>query len=290
MAASYDIVMRDRRGRERTRRYASEDELKRGSVVLIGGRYWLVERVEEPRVFARLGRYRLTLRHPDGHEETGSFRRLGPAAPRIGHQLTTVEDDALTSWQVVDERLALDAHDEPFLELIAERDYAEAESPPDHQLEHALERNAEDASAGAALTAAKTAGVAIELVALDAGQAPDWDEAERFLDALILDEVEDDLIEMCGVDPDRDPQDTWLDTVKERLRDDLRSFRTDVEGDHDQIEEWDFRGGRIFAAVGRVDEESDPLSGYGWMCRLVDAEALGAAGFQRVRKALLAPD
>jgi hypothetical protein len=31
------------------------------------------------------------------------------------------------------------------------------------------------------------------------------------------------------------------------------------------------------------------LSGHGWMCRLVDAEVLGAAGFERVRKAELEP-
>jgi hypothetical protein len=73
--------------------------------------------------------------------------------------------------------------------------------------------------------------------------------------------------------------------VKERLRSDLTSFRADVEGDHDQIEEWDFLGGRVFAAVGTEQEEADPDSGHGWMCRLADSEALGAAGFSRVRKA-----
>jgi len=139
----------------------------------------------------------------------------------------------------------------------------------------------------ATVARAEASGRAIELVALDAGQAPDWDEATRFLDALIFEEVEDDLLEMCGVDTRTDPQETWLDTVKQRLRDDLASFGADVEGDHDEIEEWDFRGARIFAAVGTIDDESNPLSGYGWMCRLVDAEALGAAGFQRVRKAAL---
>jgi len=89
--------------------------------------------------------------------------------------------------------------------------------------------------------------------------------------------------------PTATPEETWLETVKERLREDLDSFRADIEGDHDEIEEWDFRGGRIFAAVGSVDDESNPLSGYGWTCRLVDAEALGAAGFQRVHKAAFLP-
>jgi hypothetical protein len=94
---------------------------------------------------------------------------------------------------------------------------------------------------------------------------------------------------LCGVDPAADPPERWLDIVKERLRDDLRALRADVESDHDQVEEWDFRSGRVFAAVGRIDEESDPDSGYGWMCRLVDADVLGAAGFERVRKASLLP-
>jgi hypothetical protein len=75
--------------------------------------------------------------------------------------------------------------------------------------------------------------------------------------------------------------------VKERLRADLESLRADVEGPHDQVEEWDFRGGRIFAAVGKFDEDSNPLSGYGWLCRLVDASVLQAGGFYRARKPLL---
>ena len=95
------------------------------------------------------------------------------------------------------------------------------------------------------------------------------------------------MIEMCGVHPGRDPRETWLATVQERLRSDLRYFRDDIEGDHDEIEEWDFLMGRVFAAVGSVEDESDPDSGYGWMVRLVDAEVLGAAGFDRVRKAEL---
>jgi hypothetical protein len=75
--------------------------------------------------------------------------------------------------------------------------------------------------------------------------------------------------------------------VKDRLRADLESFRADVEGDHDEIEEWDFLDGRVFAAVGKFDDEAGPDAGYGWLVRLVDAGALSAAGFRRVRKAEL---
>src|SRR5262249_3653393 len=162
-----------------------------------------------------------------------------------------------------------------------ERDYAETESLPDHQLEHAMEQDDQEA-AGDTLVRAEAAGLAVELVALEAGQAPDWDEAGRFSDALVLQGGGEDLPAPARCGPARDPQDTWLGTVKQRLRDDLDGFRGDIEGDHDEIEEWDFRSGRVFAAIGPVNDDSNPLSGYGWMCRLVDADVLGAAGFQRV--------
>jgi hypothetical protein len=132
-------------------------------------------------------------------------------------------------------------------------------------------------------------GLSVELVALDPGEEPDWEEARRFIDALILEEIEDDLVEQAGVNPGRDPRDTWLGTIKERLRADLERFSADVDGDHDQIEEWDFLDGRVFAAVGREEDESNPDSGHGWMCRLWDSGALGAARFSRIRKAEIAP-
>ena len=39
-------------------------------------------------------------------------------------------------------------------------------------------------------------------------------------------EIEDDLFEQCGVDVDHDPRETWLATVKERLRADSRHSAT----------------------------------------------------------------
>jgi hypothetical protein len=258
-----------------------------GSVVLLDGRYWLVEQIEQARAQTRPARYRLTLRHPDGRQEAGAFRRFRPDAPVPGHQLTTLEDGTPISWVVVDDRLAYDASGEPFLELIAARDYGETESLPDHQLEHALDQERDDAAAAAALLRAELAGAAIELVGLEAGDAADWDGARNYLDSLILEEIEDDLVEQCGVDTRHDPRQTWLDTVKRRLRDDLDSFRVAVEDGHGEIEEWAFRGGRTFAAVGRFDDDSNPLSAYGWMCRLIDAGVLQAGAFKRVRKPLL---
>jgi hypothetical protein len=288
--AGYEVVTIERGGRERRQRYMSENELRAGSVILLRGRHWLVERVEPPLAVARPARYRIRLRHPDGREEVGAFRRFRPDAPRVGHAFTTLNGGRPVSWQVVDEQLARDEDGELFLDLVAERDFGELEQLPDHELEHALAARDDETlpeAATAALARAEQAGLAVELVALEAGEAPDWEAAESYVDALILEEIEDDLLELCGVNPDHDPRETWLATVKERLREDLRRFRDDVEGDHDEIEEWDFRGGRVFASVGSLDDEADPERGHGWLCRLIDVSALGAAGFERVRKARL---
>jgi hypothetical protein len=287
--AVYKIVTHDRTGEEHVRPFTSADALAPGTVMLLGGRYSLVERVERERVYAAPARYRLTLRHPDGRKEEGAFRRFRADAPAVGHQFTTLENGVPISWAVVEQYLAHDAGGDPFLESIAERDYAEAESLPDHELEHALERDNDDdtAAAAAMLSRAAEAGLAIELVGLEAGQAPDWEEASSYLESLILEELEDDLIEQCGVNPGRDRRETWLDIVKQRLRNDLDSFRTDIEALHDEIERWVFRGARIFATVGRFDDDLNPSSGFGWMCRLVDSGVLLTAGFYRVRKPLI---
>jgi hypothetical protein len=286
----YEIVARTRAGKERIHPYASDEPLDVGAILRLEGRYCLIESIDGSRAVVQPARYRLKLRHPDGREEVGAFRRFRPGSPRLGHSLATIEDGRAVSWQVVDQRVARDEDGEPYLELVAERDFAEVEEVPDHELEHAFARREEEElpeGASAAFARAEAAGLSVELVALEAGEEPDWEEAERYIDALILEEIEDDLIELCGVDPDRDPRETWLEKVKERLLEDLSLFRDDVEGDHDEIEEWSFRGGRILVSVGSPDDEADPLSGHGWMCRLVDSSALTAAGFERVQKARL---
>lgn len=293
----YEVVTRRRTGKERVHEFASDDPLAAGDVLRLDGRFWLIESVEPredapARALAEPARYRVRLRHPDGREEVGAFRRYRPDAPRLGHAFTTVEDGRPVSWQVVEEQLARDEDGQPYLELAAARDYEEVETLPNHELEHTLALEREDelpAAAAAAFARAEQAGLAIELVALEPGEEPDWEAAERFIDALVIEEVEDDLIELCGVNPDTDPKETWLETVKTRLRSDLELFRADLEDDFGQIERWSFRDGRIFASVGTTDDEADPLSGHGWMCRLADAEVLGAAGFERVRKAELEP-
>jgi hypothetical protein len=289
---AYEVVVVHRTGKEHAHAYATEEPLEPGDIVRLEGRHWLIERIDGDRAQAKPARYRLRLRYPDGREEVGAFRRFRPGSPRLGHAFATEADGHPVSWEVVDEQLAFDANGEPYLDLVAERDYGELEADlPDHELEHSLAKRewALPDALEATLTRAERGGLAVELVALEAGEEADWEEAERYIDALILEEIEDDLFEMCGVDPDADPRDTWLERVKERLRSDLERLRADVEGDHDEIEEWDFRGGRVLVSVGTTDDEADPDKGHGWVCRLVDSEALGAAGFERIRKAEFSP-
>jgi hypothetical protein len=290
-ARSYDIVASGRAGVERIYPWAAEEQLQPGSVVHVGGRDWLVSELDltgdRPRALARLARYRLRMVHADGSEELGGFRRYRPDGPSLGHAFTTMLEGQPISWAVVDERLAFDGAGEPFLDLVAERDYREAEGDlPDHELEHARLDELPEA-AQAILAAADREGLAVELAALDPGEAPDWEEAGRYIQALTLATIEDDLLEQCGVDARADPEETWPDTVKARLLEDLDRLRADVEGDHDAIQEWEFRDGRIFASIGSTDDEADPDRGHGWLCRLLDSGALGAAGFSRVRKAEL---
>jgi hypothetical protein len=290
----YRIAVFRRTGKEREHEYASDDRLAPGDVVRLEGRYWLIPEVEpgegsDPaRAVGSPARYRLRLRHPDGREEVGAFRRFRPDAPRLGHAFTTIEDGQPVSWEVVDSQLARDDDGEPFLELVAERDFEEAETLPNHELEHTRAREAEESlpqSAERTFSRAEESGLALELVALEPGEEPDWDEARRFIEALVIEEVEDDVLELSGVEPDNDPPDTWLGIVQRRLLSDLERFREDIEGENHEIEEWTFQDGRIFASVGSEEDEADALSGHGWMVRLADSEAFGAAGFERVRKA-----
>jgi hypothetical protein len=285
---TYNVVTRSRSGTERVHPYTA-DALEPGAVIRVDGRDWLIERIEGDRAFAQPARYRIRVRHPDGREEIGAMRRYRPDAPQLGHAFSTVEDGAPASWEVVDVQLAVAEDGAPYLDLVAERDYLEADEAPDlpvHELEHALAARGAGLpdAAVATLSRAEQQGLAVELVALEPGEEPDWAEADVYIDSLIIEEVEDDLFELCGVDLERDPRETWLDTVKERLREDLGSFRADVEGEHTEIEEWDFLDGRVFASVGTTEDEAAPYKGHGWMCRLVDAGALAAAGFARVRK------
>jgi hypothetical protein len=294
---AYDIAVVNRAGVRRTITYTSQEPLEPHEVIRLDGRFWILAEVgsgptseHAEHALAKPARYRIRTRHPDGREELGVFRRFRADAPRLGHAFTTFENGNPESWAIVDERVTNDEQGEPYVDLVAERDFAEVDDLPDHELEHALARSTETLPADAAETfgRAAAAGLAVELVALEPGEAPDWTEAERYLDALVLEEIEDDLLEQCGVDPNSDPRESWLGHVQERLREDLARFRADIEGEHSQIETWDYLEGRIFASSGTTEDEANPDSGHGWLCRLVDAGVLGAAGFARVRKSEIA--
>jgi len=284
-AFHYELITRSRHGHERVEHgYASDEELSEGDLITLRGERWIVDRVEEQRAVAEPARYRLDLRHEDGSDEAGAFRRFRPNGPRLGHAFTTLVDGAPISWQVTRERLARDDNGHPYIELVAERDYGEFAELPNHELEH-LGEDADLAGVVADVySRAREPGARMELVALEGGADPDWDEAERYISVLTLVELGDDLLELCGIDFAHDPRDTWAAKAQARLRSDLERFRGDVEGDHDEIEEWDSGGTRVFASVGRWEDEAAPDKGHGWMVRLVDASALGAAGFHRVRK------
>ena len=268
-------------------RYVTDEPLEPGGCIRLEGRFWLVETVEPTTRRRACEWHPLAIACACIIPTITRLRcvppvRRGRAArrPRLHHDST----EEPVTWSVVEERLAHDELSEPYLDLLAERDYSEREEPGEDLHNHELEYSE---AAAEALTQAQAAGQAAELVALDPGGVPDWDEAARSIDVLGFEEVEDDLFELCGVDVGEQPQDTWLDTVKERLRNDLASFRDDIEGDHDEIEEWDFLDGKIFAVVGSADDESNPDIGFDWLCRLLDAGVLRAGGFHRVRKPAL---
>ena len=292
----YELATVNRAGIVHRHPYASSEPLRPGDLVRLAGRFWLIETIDPPgerlaKATAKPARYRIRLQHPDGREEVGAVRRYRPDAPRLGHSFVTSSGDGPVTWQIVDEQLDQDT-DGPLLGLTAERDFAELEDLPDHDLEHQLGRRADEslpAEAEALIAMAARESLALELVVLDPGEEPGWEDATRFLEALILEEIGDDLLEQCGVRPGVDPRDTWMEIVKDRLRSDLGSFRRDVEELHDQIEQWTYRGERIFASVGTYEDEADPNSGHGWLCRLTDASVLGAAGFERVRRSEFAP-
>jgi hypothetical protein len=288
VAFHYDLVVSGRNGGDRARAYASDVELRMGDVVRLEGRDWLVDVADEERLHVVPARYRLRLHHPNGSEEAGVVRRWRPDAPRVGHYFSTFEGGRPVTWQVVSELLAHDGDGSAYLALLAQRDYSEDVDTQLHELEHARQDgDGAPPEAAALFRRAEAAGLAVELVALDAGDEADWDEAAVFIDALTLDEIAEYLLQICGVDLDHQPRPTWLETVKDRLGEDLSAFRGDVEGEHAEIEEWEFRDGRIFASTGTTDDEARLESGHGWMCRLLDSEALGAAGFKRVRRSEL---
>ncbi len=76
--SAYEVVVVHRTGKEHVHPYTTDEPLEPGDVVRLEGRHWLIERIEGNRAQAKLARYRLRLRYPDGHEDLGAFRRFRP--------------------------------------------------------------------------------------------------------------------------------------------------------------------------------------------------------------------
>ena len=122
-----------------------------------------------------------TLARPSGRPPRGgrvpSLRPgFAPARSRLHDRRSTAQP---ISWAVVDERFARDDDGEP-----SSSSWRSATSPrtrgivPDHELEHTLARRAEEElpeEATSLLDRADRLGQSVELVALEPGEAPDWD-------------------------------------------------------------------------------------------------------------------
>ena len=287
MAVDYQLVHVNRVGHEHTQPYRSETELSEGDLVHVEGRDWLVDAVDGEQVRLEPARYRLVLRHPDGRAESGAFRRYRADAPRVGQRSAR---SSTASRQLAGRRRpalsATSGQAVPRADRGARlREAEDAPDLPGHELEHALAREDDRDEAVATLARAEESGQLVELVALEPGEAPDWDEAGRYIDALILEEIEDDLVVLCGVDTERTRRRPGSRPSRRGCTKTCAASATDIESGHDQIEEWDFRDGRMFASIGSFDDQANPDSGHGWLSRLVDSSASAAAGFSRVRKA-----
>jgi hypothetical protein len=288
----YSAILPSRRGsgREHRHRLSTTHDLQVGDLVSVAGGRWIVDELREAggEREARLepARFRLVLLRPDGREEAGAIRRLRDDSLGVGHAFTTADEAGAhrLRWDVVTSRFVRDQGGRPLIEFLADHGLHAHERIPDHELEHRIAQQGDLAEARAALEFATAAGLAVELVELEPDRDPDWAEAGAYLEALEIEEIGEDLLERCGVKPEQDSPEAWIEQVKLRLRADLTSFRGDVEGPHRQIREWRIGARRVFASIGTWENEADPDSGHGWLCRLVDSDVLGTAGFVRLRE------
>ena len=202
------------------------------------------------------------------------MRRMRPDGPRLGHSFTTIEDGAPVSWSVIDEEFAHDEQGEPFLDLVAERDYGEAEGDlPDHELEHALTARSDEVpdAARERIDEATRLGFAIESSRSSRTRLPDWEEARRYIETLSLDTIADDLLELCGVDTEELAKGHGSKPSSRASATTSSSFSADVKGTTTRSRSGISTTAASSPRVGSVADESDPDRGHGWLCRLLDA-------------------
>ena len=82
---TYEVVTRLPSGKERVQTYASDDPLGVGDVLPLGGRFWLLESIEEPQGETGLPR---AVAKPARLPGSRRPRRLTPAAlPEVRHRV-----------------------------------------------------------------------------------------------------------------------------------------------------------------------------------------------------------
>ncbi len=207
----YELVHTSRTGTERVHPFATDEPLEPGSFVRYEGRYWLIERLDGSRAIAKPGRYRLELRHP---RRPRRGRRLPPLParragdrPHVHHCRGRTAGElggARTGGSLTTSRTSRTSSSS---RTATTRSSTRTSPTTSSSTRSPAARSSElPASVEEAFARAEREGLSAELVALDPGEEPDWTEAASSIDALILEEIEDDLIEQCGVDPRTDPR------------------------------------------------------------------------------------
>ena len=169
------------------------------------------------------------------------------------------------SWQVVDERLA-DDHGEPYLDLIAERDYSELRTRRAARARAGARARAQEARRGAARAPPRRGGGPGRRAGrARGGRGARLGRGRGATSTRWSSRRSRTTCSSSAASTRPRRRETWLDTVKARLRATWSDSGTTSRADHDQIEEWEFRDGRIFAAVGSIEDEADPDRGHGWM-------------------------
>ena len=235
----------------------------------LDGRDWLVDAVEEgdtARVVAKPARYRLRLRHPDGREELGAFRRMRAGQPatrplvhdargRGSRQLGASSrrrspTTSRTSRSSTSSPSATTARPRATCPTTSSSTRSPASADGSGRRQGVDRR-------GDALRACRSSSPRSSRTRRRTG---------RRLAATSRPSVSTRSRTTCSScaasTRGDDSEGTWLETVQARLRDDLESFSADVEGDHDEIEEWDFhRRPRLRLRGLGPDDEVRPRQG-----------------------------
>src|SRR5919204_3200296 len=191
MPRTYEFVHVNRLGHRLTHELVSDDTLEPGAIIRSEGRGWIVDRVEDSRVFLEPARYRLScatltaIWRPARSAASGPMRRA--LATRSARSSTTRRSAG--SWSRSVSRVTTTAS-------------RSTSSPPTGTTRSATSRRACPSTSWSTplrvttisarprqgLAEAAEAGLPVELVALEPEEAPDWDEGRRCIDALMIED------------------------------------------------------------------------------------------------------